>query len=113
SGRRADRRGIRDPHRRRRGRPARQPLRDPHAAVYKERRRTPGGQAVHPVPDLPTAIRRARMGWKAIHRWLGLVAGGVALVLGITGAVLALDPVQQAWRAPAAPADLPVARLAE
>ena len=53
------------------------------------------------------------MGWKAIHRWLGLVAGSLALVLGITGALLAIDPVQQARQAPAAPADLPVATLAE
>lgn len=53
------------------------------------------------------------MGWKAVHRWLGLVAGSLALVLGITGALLAVDPVQQAWRAPAAPADLPVATLAD
>lgn len=51
------------------------------------------------------------MGWKAIHRWLGLTLGTLAVVLGITGAVLAVDPVQQAWRAPAAPHDLPVATL--
>ena len=53
------------------------------------------------------------MGWKAIHRWLGLTVGTLAVVLGITGAILALDPVQQAWQAPAAPADLPVATLVE
>lgn len=53
------------------------------------------------------------MVWKAIHRWLGLVAGGLALVLGVTGALLAIDPVQQAWQAPTAPADLSVATLAE
>jgi sulfite reductase (NADPH) flavoprotein alpha-component len=35
------------------------------------------------------------------------------VVLGITGAVLAIDPVQQAWQAPAAPGDLPVATLVE
>ena len=51
------------------------------------------------------------MGWKAIHRWLGLTLGTLAVVLGITGAVLAVDPVQQAWQAPAAPRDLPVATL--
>ena len=53
------------------------------------------------------------MGWKAIHRWLGLTVGTLAVVLGVTGAILAIDPVQQAWEAPAAPADLPVATLVE
>lgn len=53
------------------------------------------------------------MGWKVIHRWLGLAAGSLALVLGVTGALLAIDPVQQAWQAPAAPGDLSVATLAE
>ena len=51
------------------------------------------------------------MGCKAIHRWLGLSAGTLALVLGLSGAILAFDPVQQAWQAPAAPADLSVATL--
>ena len=55
----------------------------------------------------------ARMGWKAIHRWLGLTAGTLALVLGVSGAILAFDPVQEAWQAPAAPGDLPVATLVE
>lgn len=53
------------------------------------------------------------MGWKAIHRWLGLTLGTLAVVLGVTGAMLAIDPVQQAWEAPAAPGDLPVATLVE
>ena len=53
------------------------------------------------------------MGWKAIHRWLGLTLGTLALVLGITGAILAFDPVQEAWQAPAAPGNLPVATLVE
>lgn len=53
------------------------------------------------------------MGWKAIHRWLGLVAGSLAMALGITGALLAIDPMQQAWQASPAPADLSVATLAE
>lgn len=53
------------------------------------------------------------MGWKAIHRWLGLVAGSVALVLGLTGALLAIDPVQQAWQAPAAVPDLPTATVVQ
>ncbi len=55
----------------------------------------------------------ARMGWKAIHRWLGLTVGTLSLVLGLTGALLAFDPVQQAWQAPAAPGELPVATLVE
>ncbi|WP_027996376.1 PepSY domain-containing protein [Simplicispira psychrophila] len=53
------------------------------------------------------------MGWKAIHRWLGLTLGTLALVLGISGAILAFDPVQQAWQAPAAPGGLSVATLVE
>ena len=53
------------------------------------------------------------MSWKAIHRWLGLTVGTLAVVLGVTGAILAIDPVQQAWQAPAAPDGLPVATLVE
>ncbi len=53
------------------------------------------------------------MSWRAIHRWLGLTVGTLAVVLGITGAVLAFDPVQQAWQAPAAPSGLSVATLVE
>ena len=53
------------------------------------------------------------MSWKAIHRWLGLTVGTLAVVLGVTGAMLAIDPVQQAWQAPAAPGNLPVATLVE
>ena len=53
------------------------------------------------------------MSWKAIHRWLGLTLGTLAVVLGISGAILAIDPVQQAWQAPAAPGALPVATLVE
>ena len=53
------------------------------------------------------------MSWKAIHRWLGLIVGTLAVVLGVTGAILAIDPVQQAWQAPAAPGDLAVATLVE
>jgi sulfite reductase (NADPH) flavoprotein alpha-component len=53
------------------------------------------------------------MNWKAIHRWLGLTVGTLAVVLGISGALLAIDPVQQAWQAPAAPGVLPVATLVE
>lgn len=53
------------------------------------------------------------MSWKAIHRWLGLTLGALAVVLGITGAVLAIDPVLQASQAPSAADDLPVATLVE
>jgi sulfite reductase (NADPH) flavoprotein alpha-component len=53
------------------------------------------------------------MSWKAVHRWLGLTLGTLAMVLGVTGAVLAIDPIQQAWEAPTAPGDLPVATLVE
>ena len=53
------------------------------------------------------------MGWKAVHRWLGLVAGCLALVLGVTGAFLAADPVLQARHASPVPAGLSVAALAE
>ena len=53
------------------------------------------------------------MSWKAIHRWLGLSVGTLAVVLGITGAVLAIDPVQQGWQTPTATKDLTVATLLE
>lgn len=53
------------------------------------------------------------MGWKAIHRWLGLTLGTLAVLLGVSGALLAFDPVQQAWRASAAPGNLSVATLVE
>ena len=53
------------------------------------------------------------MSWKALHRWLGLTLGALAVVLGITGALLSLDPVLQVADAPAAPAELPVASLVE
>ena len=51
--------------------------------------------------------------WRQIHRWLGLVAGTVALVLGLTGTVLSLDPVLSSWQAQPTPAGLTVAQLAE
>lgn len=53
------------------------------------------------------------MTWRLIHRWLGLVAGTVALVLGVTGLILAFYPVADAWKSAPAPADLPVATLVE
>ncbi|GMU68146.1 MAG: hypothetical protein AMXMBFR37_04790 [Steroidobacteraceae bacterium] len=53
------------------------------------------------------------MGWKAVHRWLGLAAGCLALVLGATGVFLAIDPVIQARHASPVPASLSAATLAE
>ena len=53
------------------------------------------------------------MSWKALHRWLGLTVGILAVVMGITGAVLAIDPVQQAWQAPGTGDALPLATLVE
>lgn len=53
------------------------------------------------------------MAWRQIHRWLGLIAGSLALVVGITGTVLAVDPLLSAWRASPAPADLPLSTLVE
>ncbi len=53
------------------------------------------------------------MACRQIHRWLGLVAGVIALVLGITGAVLSWNPVQSAWQTQAAPAGMSVANLVE
>lgn len=53
------------------------------------------------------------MGWRQIHRWLALGAGTLALVLGVSGASLALDPIVQAWQArPPAPG-LDVATLVD
>lgn len=53
------------------------------------------------------------MGWRSIHRWLGLVAGAFALVLGITGTLLALDPVREARTSVSAEAGLPVSTLVQ
>jgi sulfite reductase (NADPH) flavoprotein alpha-component len=53
------------------------------------------------------------MTWRLIHRWLGLVAGAVALLLGITGMILAFDPVSSAWQAAPVAADLSVATLTQ
>lgn len=53
------------------------------------------------------------MAWRQVHRWLGLVAGTLALVLGITGTLLALDPLRNAWQSAPADPDLPVATLVE
>ncbi|MFO1212692.1 MAG: PepSY-associated TM helix domain-containing protein, partial [Paenacidovorax caeni] len=53
------------------------------------------------------------MNWKTLHRWVGLLLGALVLVLGMTGALLAFDPVQQAWRARPEDPGLTVATLAE
>jgi sulfite reductase (NADPH) flavoprotein alpha-component len=53
------------------------------------------------------------MSWRQLHRWLGLVAGSVALVLAISGTILASDPLRDAWSAAPAQADLPVSVLAQ
>ncbi|MCK9516931.1 MAG: PepSY domain-containing protein [Ottowia sp.] len=53
------------------------------------------------------------MNWRLIHRWLGLTAGTVALVLAITGVILASDPIINAVKAVPAAADLPVSTLVE
>lgn len=51
--------------------------------------------------------------WRFVHRWLGLVAGTLALVLGITGAMLALEPLRNAMQAAPTESDLPLATLVE
>lgn len=53
------------------------------------------------------------MAWKILHRWLGLTLGTLAVVLGLSGALLAIDPVQQAWQGPAAAPGLTVATLVQ
>ncbi|MBE2243515.1 MAG: PepSY domain-containing protein [Burkholderiaceae bacterium] len=53
------------------------------------------------------------MSWRQIHRWLGLSAGTLALVLGLSGTLLAFDPLQQAWLAQPAAPELNVATLVE
>lgn len=53
------------------------------------------------------------MAWRQIHRWLGLVAGAFALVLGVTGTLLALDPVRNAWQAAPTAQDMTVATLVQ
>lgn len=53
------------------------------------------------------------MVWRQLHRWLGLVAGTLALVLGITGTLLALDPLRNAWQAAPTAQDVPLATLAQ
>ncbi|MER1967048.1 PepSY domain-containing protein [Castellaniella sp. GW247-6E4] len=52
------------------------------------------------------------MQWRRIHRWLGLWAGALALIVGVSGAVLAFFPLRDAWRAEPVPTGLTVADLA-
>lgn len=51
--------------------------------------------------------------WRFAHRWLGLVAGTLALVLSITGTLLALDPLNNAIQAAPIERDMPVATLVQ
>ncbi|MBS0510179.1 MAG: PepSY domain-containing protein [Proteobacteria bacterium] len=53
------------------------------------------------------------MTWRVLHRWLGLVAGAVALVLGVTGVILALDPMVDTLKSAPVPAGLPVSTLVQ
>ncbi len=53
------------------------------------------------------------MSFRLVHRWLGLVAGAVALLLGLTGVILAIDPVRDAAQAVPAEPGLPVATLVQ
>lgn len=53
------------------------------------------------------------MSWRVMHRWLGLVAGTVALIVAVTGMLLALEPVRDAWNPAPVRADLPVSTLTQ
>ncbi len=53
------------------------------------------------------------MSWRQIHRWLGLTAGTLTLVLGLSGTLLAFDPLQQAWLAQPAAPELDAATLVD
>jgi sulfite reductase (NADPH) flavoprotein alpha-component len=53
------------------------------------------------------------MSWKAIHRWLGLTLGTLAVVLGVTGRPAGARPGAAGLAGPAAAGDLPVATLVE
>lgn len=51
--------------------------------------------------------------WRQLHRWLGLWAGTLALVAGVTGLVLAFFPVRDTWQAVQAESGLTVAVVAQ
>ncbi|MYN12233.1 oxidoreductase [Pusillimonas sp. TS35] len=53
------------------------------------------------------------MNWRLIHRWLGLAAGTVALMLGLTGVILAFYPLRDAWISVPAEQAMPVSTLVE
>lgn len=53
------------------------------------------------------------MQWRQIHRWLGLWAGTLALLIGVTGTILSFFPVRDSWQAIQAEPGLPVAVLAQ
>jgi len=53
------------------------------------------------------------MQWRQIHRWLGLWAGALALLIGVAGLILAFFPVRDTWQAVRAEPGLPVALLAQ
>ena len=51
--------------------------------------------------------------WRFMHRWLGLTLGSVALLLALTGVILATYPAIDAFNALPAASELSVATLAE
>lgn len=51
--------------------------------------------------------------WRFMHRWLGLTLGSVALLLALTGVILATYPAIDAFNAVPAASELSVATLAE
>jgi sulfite reductase (NADPH) flavoprotein alpha-component len=53
------------------------------------------------------------MFWKSIHRWLGLSLGTAALLIAVTGTILAFFPLRDAWVAVQPKAALPVSVLAQ
>lgn len=53
------------------------------------------------------------MSWRGIHRWLGLWAGSAAVVLGITGVILAFFPLRDTWQAAPVDTGMTVSMLAQ
>ena len=51
--------------------------------------------------------------WRSMHRWLGLTLGTAAVLLGITGVILATQPAIDAIDSVPAAAELPVSTLVE
>lgn len=52
------------------------------------------------------------MSWRQIHRWLGLSIGLIAIVLGLSGVLLSVQPLQESMQAPAAGNSVSVSELA-